>query len=72
MTVNEIVAVLGPVDETLIADILKTGATAQELSLAWTWIHADEALINQGRASPSGRAAELVGILESIERDVEA
>ena len=60
MTIDEIVAVLRPVDETVIADILKTGATAQELS------------IDQGRAHPSGRVAELVGILESIERDVEA
>jgi hypothetical protein len=72
MTVDEIVAVLGPVDETVIADILKTGATAEELALAWTWVHADEALINQGRSYPAGRAAELVGILESMERDVEA
>jgi hypothetical protein len=71
MTANEVVAVLGPVDETVIAEILKTGATAQELGPAWTWIHADEALINQGRRHPSGRAAELVGILESMERDVE-
>jgi hypothetical protein len=47
-------------------------ATAEELALAWTWIHADEALINQGRRYPSGRAAELIGILESMERDVEA
>jgi hypothetical protein len=72
MTANEVIAVLGPVDETVIAEILKTGATAEELALAWTWIHADEALINQGRRYPSGRAAELVGILESMERDVEA
>jgi hypothetical protein len=71
MTANEVIAVLGPVDETVIAEILKTGATAEELALAWTWIHADEALINQGRRYPSGRA-ELVGILESMERDVEA
>src|ERR1700759_4320511 len=42
------------VDETVVADILKTAATAQELSLAWTWIHADEALTNQGRPYPSG------------------
>ena len=72
MTADEVVAVLGPVDETVIADILKTSANAEELVLAWTWVHADEALINQGRPFPSGRAAELVGILESMERDVEA
>ena len=69
MTVDEIVAVLGPVDETVVADILKTAATAQELSLAWTWIHADAD--QSGTPLSLGPAAELVGILESIERDVE-
>ena len=52
MTADEVVAVLGPVDETVIAEILKTGATAQEPGPAWTWIHADEALDQPGAPPP--------------------
>ena len=55
MNASDIVAVLGRVDESIIADILMTGATREELAQAWVWRQADEALINEGRQHPSSR-----------------
>jgi hypothetical protein len=71
MTAEEIAAILGPVDETLIAEINQTGATAEELAQAYAWLNADEALINEGRPLPSGRVAELVSLLEPADQDIE-
>lgn len=61
---ENIVAVLGPVDETLVADILATGASVRDLAEAWAWVNADEALMNEGRKLPTGKVAELVDLLE--------
>ncbi|CAL8980588.1 hypothetical protein RHODGE_RHODGE_01332 [Rhodoplanes serenus] len=72
MTKEEVTAILGPVDEILIAEINQTGATSEELAEAWAWLNADEALINEARPHPSGRVGALVKILESIEPDLEA
>jgi hypothetical protein len=71
MSVEDITAILGPVDETLIVDINRTGATREELAQAWAWFNADEALVNEGRQLPSGRVAELVSLLEAAELDAE-
>ncbi|TGQ52491.1 hypothetical protein EN836_18830 [Mesorhizobium sp. M1C.F.Ca.ET.193.01.1.1] len=67
MTRNEIISVLGPVDEAVIADIALTGASLEELREAFAWIGADEALINEGRAMPSARVTKLIDILEPPE-----
>lgn len=64
MKLNDITAILGPVDDTLIAEINQTGASAGELAQAWAWLNADEALVNEGRSLPSGRVAELIRLLE--------
>ncbi|CDN57824.1 Hypothetical protein RG1141_PA09920 (plasmid) [Neorhizobium galegae bv. officinalis bv. officinalis str. HAMBI 1141] len=61
---ENIIAVLGPVDETLVADILATGASVRDLAEAWAWVNADEALMNEGRKLPTGKVAELVDLLE--------
>lgn len=45
LTSQDVTSVLGPVDETLIAEIVATGATPTELSEAWAWVNSDEALI---------------------------
>lgn len=67
ITRDEIRSVLGPIGDTLMADIAATGANAQELSEAWAWVNSDEALINTGRSLPSARVAELVTLLEAEE-----
>ncbi|OLP53430.1 hypothetical protein BJF92_01385 [Rhizobium rhizosphaerae] len=71
MTREEILAVLGPVDETLLTEIAATGASAPELAQAWAWVNADEALVNDGRPLPSGRVAELVDLLSEPQQDEE-
>lgn len=66
---EEICSVLGPVDETVVAEINRIGGTPEELATAWAWVVADEMMMNEGRAMPSGRVAELVAFLESIDAD---
>jgi len=63
LTRDEIVAVLGPVDDILIADILRMGANAEELAMARGWVDCDEALANEGRPPPTGRVARLAEML---------
>ena len=69
ITRDEIRRVLGPVDDTLAADIVNTGANEQELAEAWAWVNSDEALINDGRPLPGGRVAELVALLVTDEEE---
>lgn len=69
ITQKEIISVLGPVDETLIADIVTTGATLEELVRAWGWINNDEALVKEGISPPSGREAELVDLLSQDDEE---
>jgi len=64
MTRQEIVSVLGPADEALVAEIMATGATLQELREAWAWLNNDEALINEGRPLPGTHVAALIDLLE--------
>ena len=69
MTQEEIVSVLGPVDETLIVDILSTDASYGELRKAWAWLNGDEALMGEGRPLPGTRVAELIELLDSDQED---
>jgi hypothetical protein len=69
ITAKDIVSVLGPIDETLMADVSATGATLGELAEAWAWVNNDEALIGEGRTLPSGKVAELVELLSAGEDD---
>lgn len=63
ITRKEIVSVLGPTDETLIADLVATGASFDELREAWAWLNGDETLV------PGTRVAELIELLDSDEED---
>lgn len=66
---EEITSVLGPVDETVIAEINRIGGTREELAEAWAWVVADEAMLNEGRKLPTGRITELVAVLEAMDMD---
>ncbi|MGB8278849.1 MAG: hypothetical protein WCF20_13085 [Methylovirgula sp.] len=63
LTHEDVTSVLGPVDETLAAELLATGASLMELEQAWAWLNSDEALINEYQPLPSGRVAQLIDIL---------
>ncbi|RVC57049.1 hypothetical protein [Mesorhizobium sp.] len=69
MTREDVVSVLGPMDETLIADILSTGASFEDLREAWAWLNGDEALMGEGRPLPGTRVAELIDLLDADEDD---
>ena len=69
LTRKAIQSVLGPSDDTMVAEIAAIGASLEELEQAWAWVNSDEALINEGRPLPSGRIAELIGLL--VAHDVE-
>ncbi|RUX43871.1 hypothetical protein EOA33_28210 [Mesorhizobium sp. M4A.F.Ca.ET.050.02.1.1] len=69
MTRDDIISVLGPVDEAVLADIALTGASLGELREAFAWIGADEALVNEGRHLPGMRVARLIEILQPPEED---
>lgn len=43
MTSDDVIAILGPIDETLLAEVVATGATQAELAEAFAWANNDEA-----------------------------
>jgi hypothetical protein len=69
LTKTDVPAVLKPAEDTVVAKIMGTGATKQELAEAYAWLHNDEAFMNAGRTLPSGRVGEIVGILQAVEDD---
>ena len=71
MTSDDVIAVLGPVDKALVAEVIATGATQAELAEAFAWASNDEALIGQGRRLATGRVAALVDLLVSDEEELE-
>ena len=69
MTREDVVLVLGPVDEALIVEIIATGASREELEEAFAWLHADDVIGRQLRRQPTGKVAELCEILEAEEEE---
>ncbi len=69
LTREHVVAVLGPVDDSLVAEILGTGASPEELAEAYAWFTNDEALMNAGRPLASSRVGRLIDIFEAAEED---
>lgn len=67
LTYEEVVQTIGPADDTVVAAIIATGATHDELAEARAWLANDEALINAGKALAAGRVGQLVRILARIE-----
>ena len=71
LTREDVRAVLGPVDDILVAEILRTGASREEFAEAHAWISNDEAATNTGRPLASGRVGQLIDILEADEDEDE-
>ena len=65
MTRQDVLSVLGPVDDVTIAEIIASGASIEELREAWAWAFGDEALMSQGRPLPGTRVAALIDLIES-------
>jgi hypothetical protein len=68
---EEIVSILGPVDDLGVAEIIGTGATLAELEEAHAWSTNDEPLINAGRSLPGGRVGQLLEIIRDLDSDAE-
>jgi len=66
---DDVTKAVGRVDYATIAEIIGTGATADELAEAQAWIVNDEPLMNAGKPLPSGRVGQLVDILAELEPD---
>jgi hypothetical protein len=69
ITREQIVAVLGPVDNELVAEVMATGASPEELREAWGWLASDEALMGAGRPLPGTRVGQLIDLLDSDETE---
>lgn len=67
MSRTDIEKMLGPVDNQLAAEIARTDASAADLAQALSWLHSDEARVNDGAHMPTGVVAELLDLLEVVE-----
>ena len=68
-TASEIIAIVGDLDDGVIARILATGATPAEVLEAFTWVHADDQLGRELLRRPHGSAAAVYEILMREEPD---
>jgi hypothetical protein len=74
MTREEVAHIVGPsMEESVILEILGTGATKEELEEAWAWAYADDAMTRSAHHQPHGIVGELCEILtrSEIENDRE-
>jgi hypothetical protein len=71
VTRDDVTKAIGPADDVTIAEIIGTGATAEELAEAQAWIANDEPLMNAGRPLATGRVRELIDILAELEQSEE-
>jgi hypothetical protein len=70
LTHEDVLAVVGPVDDVAAAELIGTGATSAELTQAHAWVRASPA--NDERERPTGRIAEVIEILEQIDMSARA
>jgi hypothetical protein len=72
LTRQDVVARIGRTDELVIAAIIGSGATREELDEACAWMANDEPLMNSGRRLASGRVGQIVDLLARQQEDEEA
>jgi hypothetical protein len=71
ITRDDAIRAIGRADEVAIAEMIGTGATADELAEAQAWMANDEPMLNAGRPLAQGRARQLVDILSELQSDEE-
>jgi hypothetical protein len=64
-TASEVMTIIGRADDAVIAAIMRTGATRDEVMEAHTWLSADDYLHRERHSALRGRAAEVYRILEA-------
>jgi hypothetical protein len=70
LTREDVIKAVGEIDDVTVAEIIGTGATAEELAEAQAWMGNPDALLD-GKPPPGGRVRELVEILSELEIDDE-
>jgi hypothetical protein len=68
LTRHDVINAVGAIDDVTIAEIIGTGATADELAEAQAWIVNDDPLLNAGKPLAHGRVRELIDILAELEQ----
>jgi hypothetical protein len=71
LTRDEVIKAVGEVDDVTIAEIIGTGATAEELAEAQAWIANEDVLLDASKPAPAGHVRELIDILAELETDEE-
>lgn len=66
-TAEEIVRILGPLDDAVLLKILETGATPAEVLEAFTWSTADDQIGTELEHRPRGAVARVYEILKREE-----
>lgn len=66
-TAAEITAILGPIDETLLVDIQRTGASAAEVLEAFARLEEDDAVGPVARRAPTPAVVEVMAVLQAAE-----
>ena len=67
ITRDDAIKAIGWADETVIAEMIATGATPDELAEARAWMANDEPMLNAGKPLAQGRVRQLVDILSELE-----
>ncbi len=67
-TEGDIVAILGPIDDSLIAEISATGATAEEVREATAWLSTRDYFRRIAHDSAHGRIAQVYQLLDAQRR----
>ena len=67
ITREDVTRAVSGADDVTIAQIIGTGATADELAEAQAWLANDEPMLNAGRPLATGRVRELVDILSELD-----
>src|SRR4030088_3054023 len=62
LTRDDVIRAVGRADDVTIAEVIGTGATADELAEAQAWLVNDEPLLNARKPPGGGRACELIHI----------
>lgn len=66
-TAEEISAILGPIDETLLIEVRRTGASAAEVLEAFARLEEDDAVGPVARRAPAAKVVEVMAVLEAAE-----
>src|SRR6202790_4734442 len=68
LTRDDVINAVGEIDDVTIAEIIATGATADELAEAQAWLVNDKPLLNAGKRRAGGRVGDRLIFLARAER----